>query len=640
MSLFTSFNVGVSGLHASQAGLNTAAHNLANTKTVGYSRQQNILRDNFYNNFKVNSHGVDQIGYGTNVAEVRQIRDIFLDKEYRLDVSRLTFYEQQVITAEEIEDVLGEMEGVEFQYSMGDIWDSLQMLSMDPQSIVNRELFLSNAESFLKNAKDVYQNLIDYQINLNKEIVKQVDKINEIGEKISGLNQQILRAEASGLENANDYRDARNQLLDELAELTYYTYNEDKQGNVHVYIGNAPLVTDVRNYHMGVERIQFEEYNSDTQKYEVTSVSEMYKVVWLDNGYDDVYDLETAYSQVRHTDTGSLLGILTARGNRFANYTDIPQKPDKADYTDAAGNFDETAYYLKYNEYKKDLDVYNNTTGCSILTRIQAQFDQLIHGIATLINDAFCPNIEQTLNGVSGTDKDGKTVTLDNGKYKILDVINCAVGTDDAATIGTEVFSRRAVDRYNVLTIGAQIYGTDEEGNRIPLAQEIDNPDGSKTYKLYVYNEEEPDDLNNYYTLLNLEVNPKVVENYSLLPVKLNPELGETGGYNTKVIEKILAQWTDEFAVLDPNNETTYSYAEYYRCMVTDLGAQGNTWKSIVDNQQKLTESTEDKRQQVMGVSSEEEMVDLMKYQHAYNAASRYISVIDEMLEHLIMRLG
>ena len=77
MSLFTSFNSGVSGLKASQAGMNTAAHNLANTKTTGYTRQQNILRDTYYSNIKVTSHGTQQIGYGTAVAQVRQIRDIF-----------------------------------------------------------------------------------------------------------------------------------------------------------------------------------------------------------------------------------------------------------------------------------------------------------------------------------------------------------------------------------------------------------------------------------------------------------------------------------------------------------------------------------------------------------------------------------
>lgn len=639
MSLFTSFNAGVSGLQASQAGINTAAHNLANTKTTGYTRQQNILRDTYYNTLKVTSSGAQQIGYGTSVAAVRQIRDIFLDKEYRLEVSRQKFYEEQVTTSEEIEDILGEMEGVEFQNSLQDIWDALQTVSIDPQSIVNRELLISKAQSFVDTAKDVYQTLMDYQVNLNTEIVSQVQAINSIGEQILALNQTISRAEASGVENANDYRDARNQLMDELAEYTYYTYHEDERGNVNIYIGNAPFVTDAKSYHMGVERIKTEEYNPATQTYEVTSVSEMYNVVWRDNGYSDVYDLETSYSAKTMTDTGSLLGILTARGNGIAKYTDIPQKPDKADYTDDAGNFDETGYYLALNAYNDDLKTYNNTTGNSIITKIQAQFDQLIHGLVTMINDAFCPNISQNLTGVSGVDADGNAFTGD-GEYKILDVINCAVGTDDDATIGTELFSRKAVDRYQVITLTGQVYGTDENGNQIPLAQEVTDANGNISYKLYVYNEEEEDDLNNLYTLMNLEINPKVTEDYALLPVKLNPELGESGGYNTAVFEKILSNWNVKFAVLDPNNETTYTYAEYYRSMVTELGAQGSTWKSMVDNQEKLTQSVEDKRQQVMGVSTEEELTDLLKYQHAYNAASRYISVIDAMLDHLITRLG
>lgn len=97
-----------------------------------------------------------------------------MDKEYRLEVSRGSFYDRQLTTSQEIEDILGELEGVEFQNSLQDIWDSLQTISTDPQSVVNRELFLSNAESFIKNAKDVYQTLVDYQVNLNKEITAQV----------------------------------------------------------------------------------------------------------------------------------------------------------------------------------------------------------------------------------------------------------------------------------------------------------------------------------------------------------------------------------------------------------------------------------------------------------------------------------
>ena len=103
MSLFTSFNAGVSGLQSSQAGINTSAHNLSNTKTAGYTRQQNINTDSYYQTLKVGLDGTKmQIGMGTSISEIRQIRDQFLDREYRLEVGRLSFYEKLVETESEI----------------------------------------------------------------------------------------------------------------------------------------------------------------------------------------------------------------------------------------------------------------------------------------------------------------------------------------------------------------------------------------------------------------------------------------------------------------------------------------------------------------------------------------------------------
>ncbi|MDO4166522.1 MAG: flagellar basal body rod C-terminal domain-containing protein [Eubacteriales bacterium] len=635
MSLFTSFNVGVSGIRASQAGLNTTAHNLSNTKTQGYTRQQNILTDTYYQNYRYTDKSTLQIGLGTTVAEVRQIRDMFLDREYRLEVSRENFYQVQYDAVTEIEDVLGEMEGVEFQFALQDMWSALQGFSMDMQDITKRELFISESVSFLARAQDVYNELYNYQVNLNAEIKSQVEQINSIAEQIAQLNLSIARAEAADLENANDLRDSRNLLMDQLAEITYYTYNEDATGKVDIYINSAPLVTGTHSYHMGVDRIKF--YDEDGN---VTTVSQLYDVHWLDNGYDQVYDLDRPYSYAQKTDTGTLLGILTARGKIRANYSDIPVKPDKEDekYYEN-GVFDNQAYEIDLHQYEEELKVYNNTTSNSVLTEVEAQFDQLIHGIVMLLNDTFCPNIKQELTGVTGTDAKGNTVTLADGDYKVLDVLHCPVGSDDDGTIGTEVFSRKMVDRYQVLTLDDQIYGTDEEGNQIPLAQEIQNADGTTTYKLYVYNEEDPSDPDTLYTLMSLEINPDMISDYALLPVKFNPASGEEG-YNSPMLNDLISKWYEDFTVLDPNSKTTYSYDEYYQAMITNLATRGHTWKSITDNQDKVVADLEQQRQQVMGVSSEEEMVNLLQFQHAYNAASRYITVIDSMLGYLIERLG
>ncbi len=617
MSLFTSFNAGVSGLQSSQAGLNTTAHNLANTKTQGYTRQQNINKDTYYQTIKTTTNSTLQVGYGTTIATIRQIRNEFLDKEYRKEVSRQTFYEVQYNTATEIEDILGETEGVEFNDVLSDIWQTVQNLSTNPESITNRKLFITQAESFLEKAQNVYSALKSYQVNLNSQIESQVTSINKIADQIAELNTKISAAEASGLENANDYRDARNLLLDQLAEYTNYDYYEDSTGQVNVRINNAPLVDESRSYHMACKNIKNQKYDEATGTYTDIESSPMYTVVWEKNGYGEVYDINRAYSQEEETDMGSLLGILTARGKNVGVYTDIVQNP--------------TSY---------ELENYNNTTGNCLLEKVEAQFDLLIHKIVTAVNDAFAPNVDADLTGVSGTDANGNAMpALTNAK--VLDANNCLVGADDDKTIGTEVFTRKGQgSRYTVYTVNGPVTTTDENGNTITLTKENVAADGTKTYSLYVYNEEDADDKNTLYTLQNLEVNSNLKENYSYLPVKGNPATGNYGTYLQTPYETILASWRKEDTALDPNALSKYGADGFYDAMVGNLATQGSVWKSIMKNQTKETESIEDKRQQIAGVSTEEEMTSLLMYQHAYNAASRYITTVDAMLQHLIERLG
>ena len=617
MSLFTSFNAGVSGLQSSQAGLNTTAHNLANTKTQGYTRQQNINKDTYYQTIKTTTNSTLQVGYGTTVATIRQIRNEFLDKEYRKEVSRQTFYEVQYNTATEIEDILGETEGVEFNDVLSDIWQTVQDLSTNPESITNRKLFITQAESFLEKAQNVYSALKSYQVNLNSQIESQVTSINKIADQIAELNTKISAAEASGLENANDYRDARNLLLDQLAEYTNYDYYEDSTGQVNVRINNAPLVDESRSYHMACKNIKNQKYDEATGTYTDIESSPMYTVVWEKNGYGEVYDINRAYSQEEETDMGSLLGILTARGKNVGVYTDIVQNP--------------TSY---------ELENYNNTTGNCLLEKVEAQFDLLIHKIVTAVNDAFAPNVDADLTGVTGTDANGKAMpALTNAK--VLDANNCLVGADDDETIGTEVLTRKGQgSRYTVYTVNGPVTTTDENGNTITLTKENVAADGTKTYSLYVYNEEDADDKNTLYTLQNMEVNSSLKENYSYLPVKGNPATENYGTYLQTPYENILASWRKEDTALDPNALSKYGADGFYDAMVGNLATQGSVWKSIMENQTKETESIEDKRQQIAGVSTEEEMTSLLMYQHAYNAASRYITTVDAMLQHLIERLG
>ena len=91
---------------------------------------------------------------------------------------------------------------------------------------------------------------------------------------------------------------------------------------------------------------------------------------------------------------------------------------------------------------------------------------------------------------------------------------------------------------------------------------------------------------------------------------------------------------------MNPNATDKNNFTTYYENIVKQYASLGSVFRNVADTQTSTVESIENSRQMVMGVSSSEELTNMIKFQNAYNASSRYINVVSEMLEHLITRLG
>jgi flagellar hook-associated protein 1 FlgK len=102
----------------------------------------------------------------------------------------------------------------------------------------------------------------------------------------------------------------------------------------------------------------------------------------------------------------------------------------------------------------------------------------------------------------------------------------------------------------------------------------------------------------------------------------------------------LFAAWSKGFATLNPNSTAKSTFQDYYSKLVTDVGNMGSVYSSISTSEAGTVSGLDNDRQTVIGVSSDEELSNMIKYQNAYNAASRYISVVSEMLEHLVTSLG
>ncbi|MDE7300311.1 MAG: hypothetical protein K2N94_16050, partial [Lachnospiraceae bacterium] len=562
-----------------------------------------------------------------NTEEVKQVRHIFLDQAYRREIGRESFYQSQYEALDEIENVFGELQGVAFQNSLKDFWVALQELAKEPESIVTRASLVQTAVSIVERSENIYKQIRDYQLKLNTQIQEKVDRINEIGEEIAELNRKICFYECDGVEHANDLRDRRNSLLDELGQYVNITWREELDHQVTVIAEQMPFVTNHISFPMStmsqaelLTRKLTKQYGGDAEALaRATDEAErlcngavMLVPVWPIYGDREVFNYDTLPSTKANTDIGGLKGLVLARGTRVGKFSDIPIRPTEEEYTED-GVLDEDAYAVAMAQYEEKARDFNREINPSVIMTVQAEFDQLIHGIATTVNNILSPNKDYTFEqDTTVTLSDGRKVTYKAGDtVRVFDRENAPVGMDAAKSEGVEMFSRKSVSRYETVVLS----------------------DGTE---LMIYNEEDP--LNNYslYTLGELEINSKVMENKSMIPLS---DRNGTGDFDMKTAEKLIEAWQSKFAALSPNTLTINNFTAYYTSFIGEIANRGETLNKIAEKQDAMVASIENKRMSVTGVSSDEELTNLIRFQHAYNAAARYMNVVDEMIEHIVTRL-
>ena len=565
MPLMGSLYIGQSGLQTSQNLLNTTAHNMSNLDTTGYTRQQSLLGDKEYTTIKFNGAGVSnqQIGLGVTYSKVRQVRDIFLDQTYRKESGRSMFYSTSYEVMTEVENILGELYGITFSKSLGEdggLQEAIDELAKTPSDSVVQGLVVQRATAFLENAQAVYNGISDYQDNLNLKVKSQVDKINEYGKKIHDLNIQILKVESGGIESANDLRDTRNLLLDELSEMAKISYKEDVYGNVLVQLEGHDFVSRDLVYEIGLDQDNTTGFYTPfwTVDASYTINSEGKKEYDIEGA--EVFNLTQTVSSDLNTDIGGLKAILLARGDHRADYTDLQDK----------------------NQYNRDISQ-------SILMNVQAEFDQLIHQVTTGINKVL-ENAADTETGYlcEQVEVDGQLV------YRPI-----------------QLFQKRATEGFS--------YEKDNDGNITGV----------------VYNEEDLENKETLYTTSNLMINPALLKEPTLLGM-VKPD----GSEDYQTAAALLQTFKDEGMTLNPNLTTKLNYADYYSDLVGQISNSGSVFKKISESQADTVEATSAAREQIVGVSSDEELNNMIRFQNAYNASSRYINVINEMLEHLLNSLA
>lgn len=647
--------VGSSGLRSAQNAINTSANNLANVDTEGYVRQQVVFADKHYNTFAYAAVSTQKVGLGVGIGEIVHARDVFLDKTYRTEAGRQAYYSSYYSAIDEVQSLYQELEGTAFKDvltgsgsdrdSSSSLWAAFEMFAQNPSDQTNQSLVVQRSSLLLTRANAIYSSLSTYQSQINIQISNDIDRVNELGKQIYELNLEIQSIEANKVETAYDLRDARDNALDELGALVNMSYTEDATGVVTVKLEGQYFVDEASVHEVGKQIDRSTGYVNAYWPY-LSNES---------NGqYTYLFDYSMPISSVYNTDIGEIKALIQARGDGVKNFA----------YLEGA-----------------DPEIYENTVGMSVMEEAEAQLDTLIHGIVKGINDILSPNTRATFK-VKTSNGDGTYSITEYKNVKVLNADECRLG-EDLKLPPEELFTRNGCERYTkmtdtdgnvwyvyneediydckTVTLSGQDYRIwdEEKGNGYVIKTDYDasdNPlrseegpyeqwttkDNQKYIKkfisgksYYVLNDDYRLETSSQYTLASVSVNDRLENQLALFPHLTQ----DTHEVDYSMGKELTDLWSTKFLKIDSGSAATFDISEYYTEMIGRIASAGSTYESTAQTLESSVTAVDNKRLQVTGVSSEEELTAMIKYQNAYNAASRYIQTVSDMIELLVTGL-
>ena len=260
-NIYGILNVARGALLTQQLGIDVTGHNIANVNTLGYSRQRVNMQTNVPIPF-----WPGQTGTGVNAVDIQRIYDRFVGVQINNENQNLGRWETQKGGLEKVEMIFDETTGYGLSQAMDEFWNAWQDLVNNPSGHTERTALVAKSEILANRFNKIYSDLEQTQKDADNSIKGTVEEINLISDQIADLNEQISQIEATG-QNANDLRDQRDLLLNELSSMMDITTSEGNDGKVTVFIsGGRPLVQNNSSWDLSTQ----------------TNASGFQDIVWLD----------------------------------------------------------------------------------------------------------------------------------------------------------------------------------------------------------------------------------------------------------------------------------------------------------------------------------------------------------------------
>jgi flagellar hook-associated protein 1 len=227
-------NIGLSGLNASQAGLQSTSHNIANINTDGYSRQT----ANFTTHVPTFS-GSGYIGNGAKTDAVTRNLDEGINTELRSNLSDFEYQDSLFSLASQVDDMIADP-NIGLNSALSSFFTSVHNMNDDPAAAANRQLLFDDAQALTQRVSTLSSQISDQIEIANKQISSITSAVNSLGQQLAGINVEIMSALGdANVQAPNDLLDKRDQLLGELSQLVDVTTLRQENGAINIFIGKG-----------------------------------------------------------------------------------------------------------------------------------------------------------------------------------------------------------------------------------------------------------------------------------------------------------------------------------------------------------------------------------------------------------------
>ncbi|KHK57997.1 flagellar hook protein FlgK [Ralstonia sp. A12] len=638
-------NIGATGLQVANINLQVTGNNIANANTPGYSRQEAVQTENIplY-------AGVGYLGQGANVTTVKRIYDQFLTAQVQNGQAATSSADQLNSLVSGLSQYMSDSNSG-LSSALTSFFNSADSLTSNPSSTTARQVFLNAAAGLQSRFNSIAGQLNSLSGQVNTQVQTQISSVNSVAQQIAGLNDQITKAEASTGQPANDLRDQRDQLVQTLNKSIKASVVQTSDGQYNVYVGNGQALVQ------------------GNQSYQLTAVPSQYDPTQLSVGYKS--SAGTVTIDDSQLGGGALGGLMDFRRNTLipaqnslgklaaAVSADVNAQnslgmdangkmgtnlfsvagPTVAASSNNTGSATVTAsitnanagqgydYQIKYQGGAYTVSHYPDGSASVTVTSWPTTIDGITMNVSGSMASGDSFLVRPTANAASSM----QTLTTDyhNVAAATPVVLNQGSNNTGSATVSSigvdSTYAGSPLTSPVNLTYSSAVGGS-LSGFPGSVTVNVNGTNTTYTGGTAPYTQGATYSFNGVQ--LTLSGTPANNDTFAISANTAN----STDGGNASALAKLR-----NATLLDGG---TTSIGSSWNNLVTQVGVQANTASSNLTSQKALLASSTQQQQSVSGVSLDDEAMNLMKYQQAYQASAKVMQTANTLFDSLLSIAG